>query len=156
MEKKEGLNNVQRKMLDEIYTEQFEKLAEPIIRERREGLKRIKIAILKKESEKKPVKDVLAKAAAAREAYQAAAGYLVENGLRIKDFSSRDEYSLDFASSYDSLTHPEIAEYETETRAIEERLATKKKEIRARIYGMDTTYSQVEEEINRELASIKA
>lgn len=156
MESKQGLNNVQRKMLDEIYTEQFEALAKPILQERAEGLKRLKLEVLKEEMEKKPVKDVLAKLTAARDAYQSASSYLLEHGLRISGYSrsSRDEDQLEFASSYDSVRHPKIAKYEQETRVIEERLATKKKEIRARVYGMDTTYAEVEKEITKELESI--
>ena len=154
MEKKTGLNNVQRKMLDEIYTEQFDKVTAPILQKRAEGLAKLKNEVLAEEAGKAPLKTAFAKINAAREAYESVEKYLQEQGLKFSAYRYRDREGLEF-NTYSGIRHPKIAKYEDATREIEVKLANKKKEIRARIYGMDTTYEEVEKEISKEIASFK-
>lgn len=152
MEKKQGLSNVQRKMLDEIYTEQFDTLAKPIIYERREGRERIVAEIVKQELKTGPLKDVFDKMQAAYSAYEKAKPYLEKNGLKFYD--KPDKPRLEIANGYSSIRHPKLKKYDDESTKIETRLATKKKEIRARVYGLDATYEEVEREIAKEIAGI--
>ena len=57
--------------------------------------------------------------------------------------------------SYDCVDYPAIRKFKEETYKIETKLAERKKEIRARIYGMDTTYEAVEKEIEKYISDIK-
>lgn len=156
MNKKEGLSSVQRKMLDEIYTEQFETITEPILRKREVGLDALRTEVLRDEAKKEPMKEVLAACIFAHKAIKKAEKYMEDNGLSLDHGFGRDEVELRLDNSYRTVTHPRIAEYEEETSNIKISLAKKKKEIRARIYGMDTTYEEVEREIKKEIESIKS
>lgn len=155
MEKKINLNNVQRKMLDEIYMEQFDTLARPILQERQDGLERLKTEVLKSELEKNPMKSVMEKIRVAEMAVKAAGEYMQKNGLKIEDQNYRSKERILELNTYNGIRHPKILRYEEETHKIEAKLAKKKKEIRARVYGLDATYEQVEKEVSRELAEFK-
>ncbi len=152
MDKKVGLNNVQRRMLDEIYTEQFDKVSSTILNRRREGYQALSRKVLKEEADKAPLKTALVKFAEAYKAAKHIEDYLSDNGLRLDNRIYEVELEV---STYSGNTHPKLLKHSEETREIEIDLAKKKKEIRARIYGMDTTYEEVEKEISKEIASIK-
>lgn len=139
-------------MLDEIYCEQFEKAVRPILLKRKEGYEALKVKVLKSELSKSPMKDVMKKLGDAYKAVKDVKDYMEENGLRLNNSLYEQELTID---SYRYLPNPTLSKYNDETNEIEQSLAKKKKEIRARIYGMDTTFEEVEREISKEIASIR-
>ena len=152
MEKKTDLNNTQRKMLDEVYMQHFEVVVKNIKDKRNAEYDRLKQQVKK---------DFMKKYADKISAYEKAAEILwkldqtqEETGLQLFRYSSDRPNKLE-VSIRNSYCIPVLQKYSEETRRIEEELSKKKKEIRARIYGMDMTYEQVESEISKELASIK-
>lgn len=138
-------------MLDEIYTEQFDKHVEPIFKARQEEQALLRLKVVESESRTPKVKDAIDKIIAAKEAFDGIEKYLERRGMRL---SSEPRVAWLEINGYGDVRHPALQAHVEETRKIEVDLAKKKKEIRARVYGMDTTYAEVEREVARELASI--
>lgn len=156
MEAKKDLNNTQRKMLDEIYTEQFKKKEQKILQDRQDGYRKLQAKVLKDETKSKNIKAILDAAEKFTALYKKHSGELEEKGLKIDNMPYRDEaFSLKLADRYDNNTHPTLLAYKEETYAIEENLAKVKKEMRAKIYGLNTTYEEVDKEIGEILKGIK-
>lgn len=152
MKVKTNLNNVQRKMLDEIYSKQFDELARPIMEERQRGLDKLTRKVLRDEQKKDPVKKVLKawkEAVKLSKQYQT---YFEDRGLSLSN-STYSEYELSF-KRYSNHEHPEILKYQAETDRIHAELVNRKKEIRARIFGMETTFEDVDAEIKKYIADI--
>lgn len=155
MEAKKDLNNQQRKMLDEIYTEQFKKKEQRILEDRREGYQDLHKKVLKKERSSKNVKAVMDAATKFRELVLKHKEEFDEKGLTIDHYYRDDKFDLKISDSYRSQTHPDLKAYQEETYVIEENLAKVKKEMRARIYGLNTTYEEVDKEIAEILKGLK-
>lgn len=159
MEVQKNLNNIQRKMLDGIYTEEFNTISNAILNKRKEAYEKLKSEIIKEESAKEPVKTLLKKAAEAKQAFAKAVPYMKERGLKLEshyDYKDWGKLEIKGANSWsDSSVHPKLVEFRAETQRIELELAKKKKEIRAKIHGLNTTYEVVEREIKEELKSLK-
>lgn len=153
MEKKTDLNNTQRKMLDEVYMQHFDVVVHNIRDKRKSEYEKLKQSV-KKEFMKKYAAKISAYEKAAAELWKLDEAMREDGGIRLFRYSSDKPSKVEVEISC-SGDIPTLEKYETETRKIEEELSRKKKEIRARIYGMDMTYEQVESEISRELASIK-
>lgn len=157
MEVKKNLNNVQRKMLDEIYTTQFEKRADLIREERAKGLSNVKKELLKKKLTEKDVKKMME---AGKLFYQMAdklAPKLKEVGLSIAGVPTKEpcvEYGYNYYSSSPSGDFKEITVYNDKTREIELNLGEKKKEMRAKIYGVAASYEEVDQEIKELLKDV--
>jgi hypothetical protein len=152
METKTNLNNVQRKMLDEVYTAHFQTLAQNILQERNTEYKKLCEKVKEIETKKHKVKlDAYLKVCKSMCDLDES---LRKEGLRVFRYSSSKPEQIEIEVN-EAYKYPLLAKHKDETRKIEEELSRKKKEIRARIYGMDMTYEQVEKEIAKEIASIK-
>lgn len=154
MEAKKELNNAQRKMLDEIYCEQFDKISKPILGKRAEGLQKLKQEVLKEEIAKDPVKTSLKMLNDATKYIKKHEEHYNKMGLKLSS-SLPTSFSLEFQYGWKAEQHPKIQKYLEETAKIELDLANKKKEIRSRIYGMSTTYEEVDAEIREYIKGIK-
>lgn len=152
MEKKTGLNNVQRKMLDEIYSEQFEKKKGAILGKREVEYKILADKVLAEEAKKAPLKEMLTAISVAFKLTEKNSEYMKLHGLNLDNRVYENKLEI---NTYGSYNHPSLEKHKVETRRIDQELAEKKKEMRARIYGMDTTYTEVEKEIGRLIAGIK-
>ena len=138
-------------MLDEIYTDQFDKIASGILHERANGHSKLKIQVLKDERLKEPAKSILKHLQSACELMEKNKDYFQENGLRLENSLYKNDLSM---NSYDGK-HPKLYAYEQKTHEIEVELAKKRKEIRARVYGLNTTYEEVEKEVSAYIARLK-
>lgn len=152
MKEKVGLNNVQRKMLDEIYTEQFDKIAGGILSLRTQEYEKLKLTVLRDERKKEPVKSILEHLESAEKLVEKHKNYFDDNGLRFDNTIHKNDVTI---SRYDSILHPKLKAYSDKTREIEIDLAKKRKEIRARVYGLNTTYAEVEKEVSAFIADLK-
>lgn len=157
MNPKTNLNNTQRKMLDEIYTDQFNVKERLIMAKRADGLRVLMTSLTKKERKSKDVKAILDAANKLKGLMDAKHEGIRERGMEIKGFRFEKEVSLELSSGYynDYRKHPEIVRYEEDTEAIKIDLAQKRKEIRARVYGLSASYEEADKEISNVLKGIK-
>ena len=151
MKPKEGLTAVQRKMLDEIYMEQFEKKADEILHPRKVEFEKLKNEVIDFEYSKGPLKEMIKALEKGYELMEQHKTYFKDNNITLDNYAHKPK--LKFGYGY--VSHPKLVAHEKKTREIEMDLATKKKEIRARIYGMSTSYDEVEKEISQFLSDIK-
>ena len=156
MEVKKNLNNVQRKMLDTIYLEQFDKRERAILDEREAGLKKLNDKCLKTFKQDKDVKKMLEAGKLFYELHRKLQGKMDEKGVSLNrsvdkepELSVRTRYY-----GYDRQEFPEVTEYQDETTRIKLALAEKKKEMRAKIYGVSASYEEVDKEIKELLKDI--
>lgn len=156
MEVKKNLNNVQRKMLDTIYMEQFEKRERVILDERRAGLEKLTEKCLKNFKADKEVKKMLEAGKTFYELSQKLAGKMTDSGVNLDQTVSREPKltARNRYYGYERKEFPEITSYQDETTRIELRLAEKKKEMRAKIYGVAASYEDVDAEIKELLKDI--
>lgn len=153
MEKKVGLNNTQRKMLDEVYMEQFDKIERASKEKRTREREVLSNKVLAYEL-KTPLMKILMKSIGdAYTAFKKSEKYMKDNGLSLEN--NPHESELRIGRGWNSLVHPDMRKFDDETSRIEEDFAKSRKEIRARIYGMETTYAEVEGEIAKYIANIK-
>lgn len=156
MEVKKNLNNVQRKMLDQIYTEQFEKRAKLITQERADGLQKLTAKCLKTFLSDKEVKKMMEAGKQFYEMSRKLESKMDESGVYLNNSISK-EPSLSVRSRYygDSRNEfPEVEAYQAKTREIELSLGEKKKEMRAKIYGVAASYEEVDQEIKELLKDV--
>lgn len=154
METKKNLNNVQRKMLDEIYTEQFKKKADIILEERRAGYVKLQAALLAKESKNKEVKAMLDAGTKFYELENKLHDQLISNGVTV-DYRLSNAPKLSVTSSYRSEgRYAELEAYQSETYRIEIALGEKKKLMRAKIYGVASSYEEIEKDISEILKDV--
>ena len=155
MEVKKNLNNVQRKMLDEIYTEQFTKRERAIRDERETGLKKLQVKLLANLSKDKEVKKMLEAGKAFYQAQEKLRSTLGSQNVALT-YTLSGEPNLQVSYRYGGVGQdfPEVEEYNTRTREIELNLAEKKKEMRAKIYGVSASYEEVDKEIKELLKDI--
>ncbi len=156
METKKGLNATQRKMLDEIYTEQFEKRAKVILSERGVGREKLQDKLVKEQLKDKEIKKFI-------EAGQTF--YKMQNDPRFSEKLKTRGLSINTSihsnpkvsistSYYNTYELPELEKYNERTREIEQQLSEKKKEMRAKIYGVEASYEEVDKEIKALLKDI--
>jgi len=155
MKPKKELNAQQRKMLDEVYMHQFDTIARKQSDQRMEDRKKLEYETVKKELAKEPLKTLLKKLNDAFESQERNAEYLKEHGLKVDSKLYKPEIKTTRRSSYDDvLPHPVMEKFDKETREIEIDLSNKRKEIRARIYGLSTTFEEVDAEIKNYINGI--
>jgi hypothetical protein len=157
MQPKSGLNNTQRKMLDEIYMEQFKKKERAIKQKREEGLSLLKEKIIKEESKSKDAKPILEAAKKLAQLVETHKDTMRERGVTVKGIRLDGNIEVDIHThSYSTyIVHPKIEAYKEDTLNLELELAQKKKEIRALIYGLAATYEEADKEIAEVLKGIK-
>jgi hypothetical protein len=156
MEVKKNLNNVQRKMLDEIYTEQFKKRERTISDERQAGLNQLQQKCLKGFKQDKEVKKMLEVGKAFYELQEKLSPKMDASGISLNRRIGKVP-QLEICNryyGYDRKEFPEVTVYQSETTRIELRLAEKKKEMRAKIYGVSASYEDVDAEIKELLKDI--
>lgn len=158
MEVKKNLNNVQRKMLDEIYMEQFKKRESAILAERSAGLKQLQSKLLKDLATEKPeIKEMLEAGKTFYELELKLRPELRELNVCVDNYLSNLpelRIGVRYSNGGNLGEFPEVEAYHKETRRIELSLAEKKKEMRAKIYGLATTYEEVDEEVKELLKNI--
>lgn len=157
MEVKKNLNNQQRKILDSVYTEQFDKVQQAMRDERAKGLAKVQTEVIKRLLKDKDVKKMMDAAATMHQLHRKLQKKLDGEGVYVDNMPSNETY-LKFGRRYyfaDCGTAPEVEEYEKKTREIELQFAEKKKEMRAKIWGASVTYEEAEAEIKELLKDIK-
>lgn len=153
MEKITSLNNTQRKMLDDAYMDEFDKIKKIKLDDRKfEETKNINL-ILKKENKDKKITKFLNNYNSLVEQYKKTKTELSEKGLRIDNISN---YSNEAKLVFDSYgnQHPEVRKEKDKTFNLELELEKKRREIRAKIYGMDMSYEDIKKDIDDCLKSI--
>ena len=156
MDKKTNLNNTQRKMLDEVYMEAFDGVSHNILEKRTEGYTKLSDKIIKEESKRAIVKETIQSYNLIVKKIKKCEEYLGKNGLTLNGVPYNLNNSLTVESQYScDGKHPKLKKYQAETDKIKAKLARNKREVRARIYGMDTTYEAVEKEIAKYIAEMK-
>lgn len=156
MEAKKNLNNTQRKMLDEIYTSQFKKKEQVILKRRDEGMGVLQRAVLKKALTNKQLSPMINSLRKFRELYKTNKEYMDENGFHLTQMYDIGNVKLEVNyKKYGELGNPELNAYHDETERIRDELETKRREMRARIYGLNVTYEEADKEIYALLESIK-
>lgn len=157
MEAKKDLNNTQRKMLDQIYSEEFEKKAQAILSKRQRDFEALKVKVLGKEKVSKDIKELIAVGKKYYDLLNACKDEMTTKGLNLSN-SIREVPTLSI-SDYrygDNTIHPELQAHKDETATISMQIAEKKKEMRASIYGMATSYTEVSEEVTKILNGVGA
>lgn len=155
MEVKKNLNNVQRKMLDTIYTEQFDKRAAVMADERKAGLDALTKKCLKTFASRKDVKKMMDAQKAFYESYKKLEKEMDNNGISLSNSVYDHELVIrNRYYGYERKEFPEIVAYQAATTAQELKLAEKKKEMRAKIYGVAASYEEVDQEIKELLKDI--
>jgi hypothetical protein len=157
MEAKKDLNNTQRKMLDQIYSEEFEKKAQAILSKRARNFEALKVKVLGKETISPAIKKLIATGKDYFQQLEACKAEMHEKGLNLSQ-TIREVPTLSIRDySYGSDTiHPELQAFKDETEVISMQIAEKKKEMRASIYGMATSYAEVSKEVTKILNGVGA
>lgn len=159
MEVKKNLNNVQRKMLDQIYSEQFEFKRKSIMDAREAGLKELAKEVQKEVSAQPEVAAFLKAYKALQEQFKAIKPTLETEGVQISGRFDANEPEVSEPSTYVYASRPEnskVAAYNDRTQEISRELNEKKQIIRSAIYGMETDYESVKAEIEAVLSTINA
>jgi hypothetical protein len=157
MNAQKSLNNVRRKMLDEIYGNEFDKKANAILEQRNQDLEALKATVIKDESNRAAVKKVLRLGESFYEAVKAIQPELRELGLNLTNVPfNLNPPALEISGGYSSNTHPALTAYRAGTNRIEMELTEKKRGMRARIYGVQATYEDIQRDIDEILRGVKA
>ncbi len=147
MEAKKGLNNTQRKVLEEIYVGRIDGEKRTYERERRSGRQDFVEASLEKERNSNPIKSILAADRKRAELLEKNAEYLKEKGIY---FNNKYKLEIRYNSGYDCSSV--VSDYDDETSNTVDRYNKAKQEVRAKIWGLDTSYEEIEAEIDAVLA----
>lgn len=145
MEAKKDLNNTQRKMLDEIYNKRFNEKIKPYRQKRHEELEEVRRKALEEAKTSKDVekfRDLIEKVRALKDK-------LYAGGVSVYD-------------SYDGVVkvelksnHPKVKAHNDETETTLDRASEVQAEMRAKIYGLNTSYEEVDKEIAELLKGVK-
>lgn len=155
MEAKKNLNNVQRKMLDEIYSEQFKAIEQATNNQRTKDRQKLEAKLLKDFAKNKDVKAYLEAGKKFFELAQKLKPVFNEKGVNTSDYISKaPELSVNYGWRNEYKTFPELEKFNEETIRIEGLFAQRKREMRAKIYGLNTTYEEAEAEIKELLKDI--
>jgi type II secretory ATPase GspE/PulE/Tfp pilus assembly ATPase PilB-like protein len=157
MDPKKNLNNVQRKMLDEVYMEHFDSIYDRIMDKRKDEFNKLEDSLLivarkKYAKEIAELNKVVGKMANLSDKIYEESGFQIKADNRYRDELEKGEFVIKFRNE---SRHPKLAAHKDETSKIHVELMRKKKEIRARIYGLDMTYETIEAEIEKEIKDIK-
>lgn len=142
MEPKTNLNNTQRKMLDTIFQERIKKKVN-LYRERRsEERKKLERQEFEKAKKSKEVKEI----EKLYKQFKTLKSELKNKGIKI---STKYDGSLEVSlgGRYDDTAPFSLEVFDAETRKVDEKINEAETEIRARIYGMDTSYEEVDKEL---------
>lgn len=153
MQPKKNLNGIQRKMLDEIYSEEFKKKSEVILEARRVEYAKLQASLLAKESKSRDVKAMLDAGMKFYELSQKLKPELAAKGVYVENYTSGVP-RLSVNSYRADGKYPELEAHQNETYKVESALASKKREMRAKIYGVDASYEVVDAEIKELLKDI--
>lgn len=143
MEPKTNLNNTQRKMLDTIMSDRIKVKVSTYRDNRQEERSKLVKSELAKAEKSKEVKEVqkLYKELKAKEKA------LKEKGIKVgTKYDGSIEVSLMGRYGDDNPPYPIVA-FDKETSVTEEKISQATTEVRARIYGMDTSYEEVDKEL---------
>lgn len=157
MESKKDLNNTQRKVLEEIYCQQVTTIINDYKRNRsveRERFVEDTLDKIKKTSKGKAVQSAIDKlGTAVEEAKQ----FFKEQGVSQYTFRNIGDLQIKLEDSYryNDIKNADVRAFDEETVFTEERYDKVRQEVRAKIWGMDTTYAEIESEVKSVLASIK-
>ena len=156
MEAKKDLNNTQRKVLEEIYCEQVTTMLKEYKHGRSAEREKFVIIVLdkiKKSSKGKAVQGAIDKL---NKAVKDAEQFFKEQGVNSYTFRNVDdlEIKLDTSYRYDETKNPDIRAFDEETAFTEERYDKVRQEVRAKIWGMNTTYAEIEKEVKAVLESL--
>jgi hypothetical protein len=154
MEVKKNLNNVQRKMLDEIYMEQFKKRESIILNDRAIGLKKLTQELLKGLLKDKEIKKMMEAGQTFYELELKLRGQLKELNVEVSGrIHTEPELQINrYSGAINEFK--EVVDYNKETQRITLVLSEKKKEMRAKIYGVAASYEEVDQEIKELLQGI--
>ena len=142
MEPKTNLNNTQRKMLDTIMSERIKKRVGSARNKRQDERNALVKAELSKAEKSKEVKEVQKLYKELKVKQEA----LKNKGIKVgTKYDGSFEVSL--GSSYDNNVPFAIAAFDKETEVLDEKISEATTEVRARIYGMDTSYDEVDKEL---------
>lgn len=148
MEVKKNLNNVQRKMLDEIYSEQFRAIESASEAKRNKERQKLVEKLLKDFSKDKDVKAYLEAGRKFFELAQKLKPQFEKNGVRTSDYISKPPVlSIEYGWRNENKVFKELEDFNEETLRVEGLFAQRKREMRAKIYGLNTTYEEAEAEI---------
>jgi hypothetical protein len=148
MEVKKNLNTVQRKMLDEIYTKQFNVREEAINKEREIERQKLEAKVLKDFKKDKDVKKYLEAGKAFYDLRKKLDSKLQENGIGVTEYVSNvPDLKLSYGYSNNYQQVPELLEFNDESYRIKQTLTDRKLEMRAKIYGLNASYEEVEADI---------
>lgn len=143
MEPKTALNNTQRKMLDTIFTERINKKVRLHDARRRDEREKLVKAELEKANKDKDVKEYQKLHKQLKDLEKT----LANKGIKLNTkYDGSIEVSLG-SSSYGNNAPLAVEAFDEETRRIEEKIVEATTEVRARIYGMDTSYEEVDQEL---------
>ena len=143
MEPKTSLNNTQRKMLDEVFKERIKKNVNSYRERRQDERQKMANNILETAKKSKEVKEItkLYKDLKAKEAA------LKKQGIKISTSYNSDNLEVKLGDRYDDTKPPKLELFDETTRLTDEKITEASTEVRARIYGMDTSYEQVDKEL---------
>lgn len=155
MEVKKNLNQEQRKLLDKMYTEAFDKREKVIMDEREAGLKKVADKCLKEFASLKDVKKMMDASKEFYTLFKKLEKTMDESGVTISgsvydhELSIRNRYY-----GYDRKEFPAVQAYQDETTKLKMQLLEKRTEMRAKIIGINATYEEVETDIKELLKSL--
>ena len=142
MEPKTSLNNTQRKMLDTIFSERIQKKVSAYREKRQQERAKLTKQELEKAEKSKEVKELIKiyKDMKAREKA------LKDKGIKVST-SYDGSIKVELGGRYDDNLPFALEAFDAETRKVDEKINESTTEVRARIYGMDTSYEQVDKEL---------
>lgn len=147
MEQKKNLNNTQRKMLDDLYLSRFNAKRRAVLDERANQSKKLEAAIVVKEAKK--YRELIRIGSKYFQLCKELRLQLENDGLELQSCLSSEPCLR--LSSYRGQ-HPDMVEFRKATAVIEESFADKAALLRARIYGVDTSYTEIEADIEKALS----
>ena len=155
MEVKKNLNNVQRKMLDEIYSEQFKSIRREVLDKREKEYHLLEAKELKAFAKDKDVKAYLEAGKKFYELRKKLEPKFQENGIGTNEYISNIpelKTSYGYGTGYNRL--PALEAHKDETSRLESLFDQRKREMRAKIYGLNATYEEAEAELKELLKDL--
>ena len=148
MEVKKDLNNTQRKILEEIYIDRVIK-AKRDYEQKRVKDRKILCDNLLKNFLKTPSGKAIQKALNSLQlAIKNADEEIEKNKLERRGLNTAFDVKMVLRSMpYDYDIHPDIKEFDLETNRRAEILNDIRNEVRAKVWGMDTSYQDIENEV---------
>ena len=143
MEPKTNLNNTQRKMLDTVFSQRIEKKVKLFNERRSDERKKLERAELAKAEKSKDVKE----AVKFYKSFYALKKKLSDQGVELST-NYDGAVKVELGGRYGTNTKPfALQAFDEESRKLSEKINESTTEVRARIYGMDTSYEEVDKEL---------